>query len=512
MRVPVTGQQVTAAGRATAWAMTLGFALIQLAWIVSVPPYRGIDEFDHVYRAAAVARGEWTAPPSDATRGTGALVTVPEDIVRAANPVCETYPYTTDADCTPQEQVGGGTVTVASGAGRYNPAFYGVVGTAALPFDGYAALYAMRVATAALCVALFALAVGCTNLWRRSAWPLVGLLVASTPVAVYSTAIVAPNGVEIAAAMATWCALIGVVSRDVSPASRRRLLWAASGAAVVLVTVRSLGPFWLAAIVASVALLAPWKDSGWRRQLHPRRVWAPVVAVVAAGVGSAAWIITQRSLVIGIEESDAEATTAESLVAALEKVILWVLQAEAAFPTRSERAPVVVYASGLLLLAALLGYAALRGSRRETVVAWSVAVVSLAIPVAITTATFNDYGLAWQGRYGLPLAMGLPLLACLALDRARRGTTPVGLRLVVPAAAMWGVAHGVGVLNVLHGESRDSPLAETSAWWSPPLVAVGLIIVLACASWTVALVRSDRTLPGRSGGIRRQDPVLEGAS
>ena len=37
-----------------------------------MPPFAGIDEFDHAYRAAAAARGQWAIDPVDATRGTGA--------------------------------------------------------------------------------------------------------------------------------------------------------------------------------------------------------------------------------------------------------------------------------------------------------------------------------------------------------------------------------------------------------------------------------------------------------
>ena len=38
--------------------LVVGALLTQAAWLLSVPAFRGVDEFDHVYRAAAVARGE----------------------------------------------------------------------------------------------------------------------------------------------------------------------------------------------------------------------------------------------------------------------------------------------------------------------------------------------------------------------------------------------------------------------------------------------------------------------
>ena len=162
--------------------------------------------------------------PVNATRGTGAFLAVPADIVEAAaarvqGPAVHRRTPTASASAT-----GDGMVVVASGAGRYNPLFYAVVGTAALPFDGYAALYVMRIATALCCAAL-----------RRGSrrWSLLDL--GAEPVAVprprrglhpgalYSTAIVAPNGVEMMAALALWMSLIGLLrALPTHPAARHR--------------------------------------------------------------------------------------------------------------------------------------------------------------------------------------------------------------------------------------------------------------------------------------------------
>ena len=39
----------------------LGTLLLQSAWILTLPPFRGTDEFDHAFRAAQVAGGDWAA-------------------------------------------------------------------------------------------------------------------------------------------------------------------------------------------------------------------------------------------------------------------------------------------------------------------------------------------------------------------------------------------------------------------------------------------------------------------
>ncbi len=154
--------------------------LLQAAWILTVPPFRGSDEFDHAFRAAAVARGQWVAGDV-AEDGRGQLVVVPGSIVEAAHAQCEARDYTGPDNCSPVSELPGGEVEVASAASSYHPAFYWVVGTVALPFEGAGALYAMRIATALLSLMFVALAVwAVAKLPGR--WPMAGLVLATTPV------------------------------------------------------------------------------------------------------------------------------------------------------------------------------------------------------------------------------------------------------------------------------------------------------------------------------------------
>jgi hypothetical protein len=150
--------------------------LLQAAWIITIPPFRGADEFDHAFRAAAVAGGEWVGgDPAD--EGRGWLVEVPASLVQAANGQCEQLTYVGPQNCSPAETTEDGKVLVASSAATYHPAFYWLVGTAGLPFEGASSLYAMRVATALLClVFLSAAAWAIAKLPTR--WPLAAMTLA----------------------------------------------------------------------------------------------------------------------------------------------------------------------------------------------------------------------------------------------------------------------------------------------------------------------------------------------
>ena len=91
--------------------------------------------------------------------------------------------------------------------------------------------------------------------------------------------------------------------------------------------------------------------------------------------------------------------------------LLWPLQAVAAFPMRDEAAPPVVYALWLLPLVTLPGPGDTGGQSPGTEGCSARARCLDLVPTVLTAATYSMMGTAWQGRYSLPLYVGLPLLA-----------------------------------------------------------------------------------------------------
>jgi hypothetical protein len=478
--------------------LVLGVLLMQAAWVLALPPFRGTDEFDHAYRAAAVADGQWRAPDRAAAHGRGELVTVPRGIVTAARPVCSSYSYTGHDNCFPAADTAAarGMVQVASAAATYNPVFYLLVGSVARPFHGDAALYAMRLAVAVLCALFVGLAAWVTGLWARSAWPLAGLVVAASPVAVFSTSVVAPNGLEMCAALTLWAALLGLHSRASVDRHQRAFLVTATVSAVVLTTLRSIGPLWLALIVVTALL-----PLGGRRVLElvrriPVLTGACSALVLAATLASVYW--TRSAGTNGIERFDTNVTN--RWTATLGQLPLWVLQSIAAFPRRGDPAPGVVYVCVGLVFGSLVvaGFvAARRGWRLMLVVA---ATVALAVPLVATVLTIEAAGPVWQGRYGLPYAFGLALVAGAALEVGRSPQRRT--EWLVIGWCLLLVAQVVSVVHVLQVEHVTSPLAASPDWVSAPTAVVGLLMAIGFALWGGAVL-----LAGKGG-----EPAGETAS
>jgi len=474
---------VRPAARHAAPLLVLGFLVLQLAWLLTTPPYAGSDEVDHAYRAQGVALGQVVAPQSSAAYGTGALVTVPLDVVEAAEPLCKNLPYTEAVNCEVPRDATGEFVTMPSSAGRYSPLYYAVAGGAGLPFDGYDALYAMRTASILLCTAFFALAVWCLRRTARGPLPCLALVVATTPIVLYSTTIVAPNGLEISAAVALWCALLGL--RATAPAPGRGLAVAAVVAACVLATSRALGPLWLVLALGAVLALDPPSTSAGmvRSWLRSRGGLVGCATVVVATLGGIMWTLGAHALEVGHDGN--AGITWETRLRAVESIPLWVLQSMAAFPNRNDPSPAVAYLCLLVALAGVLALAWGSAAHRERRVLVAVAALGLLIPLAVSVATVSTYGMAWQGRYTLPLTVGVPLVAGYLLS-GRAG--PRAWWAAAGLAGLVGVAQVVCLADYHRRQLATSPLSGDPAWLTAPTWMVTGVALLGAVLMVAGVV------------------------
>ena len=481
----------------------LGAILVQAAWVFAVPPFRGIDEIDHAFRAAGVASGQWM-PNTVAENGRGYLVVVPQTIAAAAGPECRALEYMGPDNCQPVRELAADNVTIASAAARYNPLFYRVIGTPTQWLDGAQALYGMRIVAGLLCAGFIALAGWAISLWARTSWPMVSLLVAMTPVTIYSTSISAPNGVELGASLALWVTLLGLTRPQLAAATERALLWAALPSGVVLATVRSLGPVWLGLIVLTVAAFLGVNETLSLLRRH-RRTVSVVAATISTAVVAGAW----WTLSAGTNQLEEHLDLPNPFTKTLEQIPVWFLQSIAAFPTRDEQAPVIVYAASMVVLLALVGVGFWVGSRRSRLAIAGTLFVALLVPFVATVTTYSQTGAIWQGRYGLPYTFGVILFAGLALDERRHAHRLAGPALLAGCLAMV-TAHVVGVTNVLILERANSPQSGDPAWLMPAPWIVALLMILGWLAWVLALrkqVAFAPTGPAKAPTKRKQSSI-----
>ena len=495
--------------RAKTFAFVLvGMFLLQAAWILAVPAFRGSDEHDHAYKAAAVARGDWSASHPVEPGQWGDLVVVPRDIVVAARSVCESLDYTTSLNCRPGRSLNDGEVEVTSSAARYNPVFYFVIGTAARPFSGDAALFVMRSVTAVLCALL--MAVAAATLRGREGdgrWAVVGLVAATSPIVAYSTSVAAPNGIEMASAAVVWAAGSRLAMGREDDVEVRRLVLTLAAGAVPLAIVRTLGPLWLL-LILSVIVMA-FGTVHLRPVIRRASGRAAIVAISIALIYGVAWSLAGSTN--APPSSDGTSMPGSGWRVLPGQVLLWLLQSVGAFPLRTEAAPTLVYAVVLSGWAVLFGAAMRRASwplRRSML---SVIAVSVLVPSAVTIATYASVGPAWQGRYTYPFSMGALLLAGLALDQA--GTPSLERMRTVGWFTIAGVAFSefASIVRVMDISGPMKPLAESSFGSLPPGALIAVLTLLGAIGLGGAILCTTAVDPAETKADRTVHPDNPGA-
>jgi hypothetical protein len=456
-----------------------GVLISQFAWAWATPPFRGIDEIDHTFRASSVANGDLT-PTRVSKDGSGVLVEVSPGLAADAHAQCSALLSRERSDCVPEATLSDGNVLIMSTAAGYAPAFYAVVGTLAEPWDGTTGLYVMRAVVSLIDALLLLGATWCLMTRSRTAWPLAGLLAALTPMALYTTMLPAPNGVELSAAVLLWCALLGLQKAD--PRYHGRL-WAAAALAGVLMTAgRMTGPVFVMLIVVCVGLVAP------RRTVSlVRSRWKTAAVVAAVIVGAALyqvqWAI-QHPPLAGISER-----APRDWGVIVQQLVLWPFQWIGAFPYRNQAASPATYVATGSLMIIVWGIGLRRGDNKRWV-ALGIVAMSLIAPFVYTVATYPELGTSWQGRYALPLLVGAPILIGLSLDGREQA---VAVRRAVPILAF--LSSAAALIHVVALEGRRPASADDPHWHQPAALVLILLAAGAAVAFDRALAWSDVRSP-----------------
>ncbi|WP_167305980.1 DUF2142 domain-containing protein [Nocardioides euryhalodurans] len=452
-----------------------------------MPPFAGIDEFDHAYRASAAGHGELFTDLGRPDDGRGLLVTVNDGIADAARPLCESLDYPGADNCRPTGEVGVGQVAIASAAAIYQPTYYLAVGWPTWFLDGNAALYAMRILSALLCATLFGATVWTITGWARSAWPLVAAAVVLTPTTVYSLVLVAPNGVEVMLALALWACLLGT-TRPADDAHRGRLLLASIPLAATFAWIRPFSPVWLLLILCVWIVLLG--QTGVRDVLrrHRRLMAVATVVIGCSAVTSTLWVLAHPSP----DPAGTYDMVGSRLGETLGEIPLWFFQVISAAPFRGNAATLDVYVAGLVMFAFLLLPLVLTRVPRLRVAALAAAIGAVAVGAWYTYSRLPTAGTLWQGRYSWCLALGVVLMAGIALEeRPLRMLKTLGLVFGVPSLF---VMHVRCLQFVLGRELDRSPLTGDPAWITAPFVGVAALATMGLACWVYSCWRAHHAL------------------
>ncbi|MCU1432631.1 MAG: hypothetical protein JWP95_1736 [Actinotalea sp.] len=480
------------------WATWGTLMLLASVWAVANPLMASPDEPAHTVKAASVVRGQLLGPAAPG----GSAVTVPYFYHRVtAYPVCYMFRPEDTGVCEPavtqrfDEQVASVTP-----AGRYNPLYYAVVGLPTLLPPGDAVLYLMRLVSAALCTFLVALGLRAVAETPVPGWAVAGAAAALTPMTIFLFSTVNPAAVEIAAAFALWSQLLTLLRHPDPERTARRVAWVAVSS-VVLVNARGLSLLYCAVLVLVVLVVSSW--SAFTQVLRRRDVRPWLAVIAAGGAAGAAWVVAAGSLGSGGEVLRPDLTflsAAKATVLATNGYVTNMVGQFGWMDTNLENWVQMLFAAAV---GAVVVLALAVGSRRDRLGLALVGLLSYVLPVVVHASQAQYLGLIWQGRYILPVSLGLPLLAGYVLV-SRLGSLPrrfsVSFATVVGGiiAAVQLAALVENVHRYVNGEDGGWFSLAPDAWLPPlPLGLLGALATLAVAAWWALLVwTAHATVPG----------------
>jgi hypothetical protein len=402
---------------------------------------------------------------------------------------------------------GSGDTTLQSYTARYLPPYGALLGFGTYWYPpGAGQIYLMRLLSAIVIAALLASCVTTITAVGSIGFSL-GFLFALTPMALYFSGIVNPSGPEIAAGIASW--VHGVALTTGGAGDDPRLVRRFGIAGCVLCATRPLSPLWLLLALGVLVIVAGWARV---KELMGRRLvqsWA--VAVAAVALVQVAWSAWAKPLSEGnTAQKGLDAPLTFIFRQSVGKLYLSntreMIGVFGWLDTLVPNATVVIW---LLAIGALVVLGLSVGTRRAAMAIGVTIALSFIVPVVIESARASANNLVWHGRYTLPFAAGIPILAGYALRDAHRGALAIGRIawwLGVGFVVAQSLAFGEALRRYTVGVNGPVFFFWSSTPWSPPvpswLLVLGYTALMAALVWWV--VGAD--LPDRVRRAVRPQP------
>lgn len=327
----------------------------------------------------------------------------------------------------------------------------------------------VNVLLSAVFIAIAATAVS----WSRSPSAGIGIAFAATPMLFFLTGGVNSSGPEIAAAIALWAGL-GVLLQSAEPP--RNLVWMSGLAAVSLVAIRRTGVVWVLLIVA-IVLVAFGSRERLSALIRRPVVWAWAGATGVAFGCQLAWLSAVGSLSRGGDNATSPSVASTAAMTFADAYDTIVVQMVGNFGWLDTPVPAVVVVMWLLGLGTLAAAAVARRQIRALTAAAATLLATLLTFVAFEVIEAGSRPGFWQGRYSLPLAVGIPIV--LGLSNSHSSRSDDVLRVNRPLAAVFVGAQAIAYFVYLERYSVGRGGGFSLFWdsdWSPPIPALALMV------------------------------------
>ncbi|MEV4628727.1 DUF2142 domain-containing protein [Micromonospora sp. NPDC049523] len=394
------------------WAL-LGYFLLFAAWAVA-SPYDGTpDEQAHIANAYGVASGQVLGELAQEGQYPGVYRNIPKSLIRDN---CFAFHPEAPASCavppggdeTEQRKL----VHVA----RYSPAYYLAVGMPIRISPDMTGVLFARLISAAIVAALIAWATSVALTLRRRA-VVGGILVAVTPVVAVQAGAINPSGTEIAAGLGLVVGLMAIFFEPDGAGARRSAWWLAGVAGAAMLALRPAGPAWFG--VVALVMLLPMTSHLRQVLLRSRRFWTLFATLSVVGLTAVSWTLWRHAtdLIPGTTSNLGPVKTLQ--VEIFDRWHQIVPELIGRLGWLDTPLPVFVYIAWWMAIGTLVALALALGRPADR---WRVAglgALGMLAPSLAEAIQISKSGFINQGRYFLPMLIGVPILAAYVV--ANRG-------------------------------------------------------------------------------------------
>ncbi|MGZ4785081.1 MAG: DUF2142 domain-containing protein [Acidimicrobiales bacterium] len=515
-------QQTGPPGERLLWWGTFAVcAALGLVWAFSTPIMASPDESAHTLKAVAVADGQWTMSTTSRTEPDGRIspitrIDVPHGFVDLGfTTTCFNGQAGVAANCATPDGSATDRITWETYVAAYPPTYYLLVGWPSRFLDPEVAVYAMRACSVLVAAALLASGLASARAIRRvpsesghrrvAGVAVAGAALAVTPITLFLVGSVNPNGFEIAAGFCVWLSALDLLGRRDRPPTRLIVRFVLSAA--LLGGARPLSPAMLVCILATVLVLTMDRPT-WRRLAGDRRVRWAAGALGVAFVASSSLVLLAHSTSAVIRSPLPPDLTRGTIIR--RSVEMWRFRAEqliGVLGNLDTKLPSTLVVGWFAAVLALVVLALVRSSWRRRVVLVGLVGACLLMPTVSESVSGATYGLGWQGRYTLPVAVGVPIVAGWLIDRWGPRSSALATTLVVVGVVGAAVGQAWALLTMLDRYSVGLPtspfgLRHAVDWHGPlqPITLFGLGVVAGTAWAAWLLVLALRPVPAPVSG------------
>ncbi len=500
------------------WISFALFVAIGTVWALSSPVMSIPDEPSHVIKAVATADGVLDGPlrivhSTLHSRPSGTWTIYRETGLEAElglSAHCYAYRPRIPAGCLDHLTADSQPALVETQVGQYPPLYYAWVGWPVhLGLSPNRMVLAMRMMAVLLGGAL--LASGLSSAIGGSFGPaaIAGAALATTPMVFFMVGAVNPSGMEITAAFCLWLSLLRLMHDDGPPGWH--LLVRVAVSAALLAWTRPFSPAFVLCIGAAV-LVAVARRSRLAELWSLTAVRVAIAATAVAGGLATTYILASGALNAFTGFPHPGLTTAAAAQHSFDKVPHLAQDMIGVFGWGDTHPPPWLTLGWLIAVGVLAVVALVVGSWRQRLAIVGTGVGILAIQVASEAIKAPAIGYVWQGRYSLPVAMGVPILSGWVVATSPR----VERRIQVVLAALASVwvaigllsAHAVWMRRNMTGVAHPVLSYLTGHGWSPPLPAwvLGASMLVLALAYGVWLFVSSGSLGPTSLSLTRDEP------